>query len=241
MHPKYILRIDDVTPYMNWDYFYDLYQFLESYDIKPLLGIVPDCKDESLHRSSFNKDFFEFIRSNPCDVAQHGTHHVYTTSDSGILKINNRSEFAGLDYKSQYFLIAKGKKILDSEDIWMPYFMPPSHSFDNITLDVLADLGFKAVTDGYGFYPYFRNNIMLVPQLLSKGVRFPLGVSTICLHLDYLSEKELLNLKSFIIQNHQKFISFSEYVENDALSHLSIFSAPLRKATEYIFRLKRLV
>ena len=62
----------------------------------------------------YKENFFDLIYSYKeygDTIAQHGTHHIYTTKCAGILKINNKSEFAGNNYQHQYNLLRKGKEI----------------------------------------------------------------------------------------------------------------------------------
>ena len=89
--------------------------------------------------------------------------------------------------------------------------MAPSHSFDINTLKALKSLGFKAITDGYGFYPHKVEGITLVPQLAWMPFPFiPFGVQTICLHTNTMTQAHMDTLIKFIHQNHDRFISFEE-------------------------------
>jgi len=178
-----------------------------------VLGVVPECLDKSLTVETIESNFFERIRKwrdYGDAILQHGTHHLYTTKNAGILEINNNSEFAGLSYKVQYDLLSKGKRILEGERCWQPYFMAPSHSFDSNTLKALSDLGFVSISDGYGFVPYMMNDIMLVPQLFSRPFRFIPGVSTICIHINQMSDSEIRSLRYFIMNNTKHFVDFKK-------------------------------
>jgi predicted deacetylase len=214
MYPsKYILRFDDITPGMAWSKFLPLKKKLELLGIKVVLGVVPECLDKSLTVENIDINFFERIRKwrdYGDAILQHGTHHVYTTKNAGILKINKNSEFAGFSYKVQYDLLRKGKRILEGEGCWQPYFMAPSHSFDSNTLKALSDLGFVSISDGYGFVPYIMNNIVLVPQLFSKPFRFIPGVSTICIHINQMSVSEIESISYFIISNAKHFVDYKK-------------------------------
>jgi len=232
---KYILRFDDINPEMAWSRFIPLKQKLEKVGIVSILGVIPDCFDQTIMVEKRNSNFFDLVRGwkNYGDtIAQHGTHHIYSTSSAGILKINNRSEFAGLPYNEQLNLIKKGKKILEDEECWQPFFMAPSHSFDKNTLAALSSLGFESITDGYGIFPYRINDITLVPQLFSKPIKFLPGIQTLCIHINSMNQKQILTLESFVINNKNKFLnyidvsnSWRDFNEAIFLRHLTKFMA----------------
>ena len=78
---KYIIRFDDITSSMNWDNFLKIKEVLQAYDIKALLGVVPDNKDKTLMLSKniSESDFFKKIleyKNYGDTIAQHGTHHI---------------------------------------------------------------------------------------------------------------------------------------------------------------------
>jgi hypothetical protein len=211
---KYILRFDDINPGMAWSKFLPLKIKLEKAGILSILGVVPDCLDKSIMVEKRNPNFFDYVRKWKIygdAIAQHGTHHVYfTLSGGGMLKIGNQSEFAGLLFDEQLSLIDKGKKILENEGCWQPFFMAPSHSFDENTLIALTSLGFESITDGYGIFPYRVGDITLVPQLFSKPVKFLPGIQTLCIHINSMNEHEITKLESFVLNNRNKFVNYIE-------------------------------
>ena len=91
-----------------------------------------------------------------------------------------------------------GKAILQKQNCWQPYFMAPSHSFDTNTLKALVNLDFVSISDGYGFFPYMDNGILHVPQLSSKPYKFIPGISTICIHVNNMSDREIQTLVDFV-------------------------------------------
>lgn len=145
-------RIDDVVPGMDWERFWNVIHMLERYNVKPLLGVVPDNKDSSIEPCEPICDFWDVIRKFQEDgypIAMHGYEHLYVTKEAGLFPINKDSEFAGLSYEEQYKKIKVGKEILKEHGICTDIFMAPSHSFDENTLKALAENGFQYITDGF--------------------------------------------------------------------------------------------
>ena len=96
---KIAVRIDDITPDMDWEKFRRLETLLDKYHIAPLLGIVPDNQDSNLMRDSVMPDFDNQIKKWEAKgwvLAMHGWKHIYTTKKGGLFPLNNFSEFAGV-------------------------------------------------------------------------------------------------------------------------------------------------
>tara|TARA_B100000886_G_scaffold61657_1_gene38188 strand:+ start:1360 stop:2115 length:756 start_codon:yes stop_codon:yes gene_type:complete len=214
MSTKIIVRFDDICPNLNWEIFLIIKKELQDLGIRSVLGVIPDNKDESFLKYEYKENFFDLINDykNFGDtIAQHGTFHKYTTTSKGILKINNRSEFAGHDFKYQYKLIKKGKQILESHNCWQPVFMAPSHSFDENTLKALIKLGFKSISDGYGFFPYKEKGIDFVPQISARPFNIGFGLATVCIHTNNLNKINIKKILEFISSNRSRIISYEEY------------------------------
>ncbi len=215
MSTRFILRFDDITPRMAWSKFLPFKEILEKNKIKSLLGVVPESQDPKLDVEKERGDFFDMVRfweRYGDSIAQHGLHHCYDSNSAGILAINPRSEFAGLSYDRQLHRIRKGKELLEREGVWHPFFMAPAHSFDYKTLKALSYFNFKAVTDGYGFHPYYMNSILLVPQMTSFPLHAGFGVCTICVHINSMKDIDIRKLQNFIIFNKNKFVDFKDVV-----------------------------
>ena len=110
---KIAVRLDDITPDMDWERFLEFKNLLDKYQIKPLIGVVPDNRDENLHKDDDRKDFWEYVKELQMlgwVVAMHGYAHVYTTDKGGMFPLNHLSEYAGLDYEKQLQMILDGKR-----------------------------------------------------------------------------------------------------------------------------------
>ena len=228
MSTKIIVRFDDICPNINWEVFLYIKNKLQDLGIRSLLGVIPDNKDKSLLDYEYKENFFDLVNNfkNYGDtIAQHGTHHEYTTNSAGILNINKRSEFAGHDFNYQYNLIKKGMEILERNNCSQKVFMAPSHSFDENTLIVLSKLGFKSISDGYGFFPYKKMGIDFVPQISSRPFNTGFGLATLCIHSNNINEREIKKLIEFLSFYRSRIISFEEY--NNIKSNSKIISGSL--------------
>jgi predicted deacetylase len=209
---NFILRVDDICATMDWDKFGQFERMLGQYEhIKPLLGVIPENRDARLQIHPPRADFWNQVRrwrDMGWTIAQHGYTHEYTQRDGGILGIGRQSEFAGLAYEDQFAKLQAGKEILIAQDVWEPYFMAPSHSFDETTLAALSNLGFIAVTDGYGIFPYRMGELIAVPQLFSKPLHFGLGTYTICLHTNSMKEEQFSQLAQAVAGHFANFTTF---------------------------------
>jgi predicted deacetylase len=209
---RFIIRFDDVCPGMNWATFGRFLAFFDDHpSIRPMLGVVPDNRDPSLDVAPPADGFWDRVRDwrrRGWTIAQHGYTHQYTQQDGGLLGIGSKSEFAGLPYDEQLLKLRLGKEILEREGAWEPYFMAPSHAFDHATLRALGALGFEAITDGYGIYPYRIGGMKAVPQLFGSTMDFGAGVYTICLHCNRMPEARIVSLLGFMERNEGRIIDF---------------------------------
>ena len=207
---QYIIRLDDITPTMDWERFNRIREVFQKYHICPLIGVVPDNRDENLNRQESRQDFWEIICSlqqQGWSIAQHGTYHCYETEDSGILGINPFSEFAGLPYEKQYQKLQTGKNILEEHHINSDIFMAPGHTYDKNTLKALEECGFQTVTDGLYYRPYHEGDILFIPCRL-QGYKKSFGIDTICLHTNSMSDADIQELEEFIKANHDVILPF---------------------------------
>lgn len=200
-----LIRLDDITPDMDWEKFERLAALFEQYQIHPIIGVVPDNRDETLHIQEPRTDFWErmcSLQEQGWVIAQHGFTHVYVNKESGLLKVNPFSEFAGLPYQEQYEKLKEGQEILKKQGIHTTMFMAPGHSFDRQTLRALKTLGFTSVTDGYCSRPYCRGGLIFLPCTLSAP-RLPKRFDTLCLHSNSMGLAQFDALADFIGRHHK--------------------------------------
>ena len=137
---KIAVRLDDITSDMDYEKFYKMKQILDTYQIKPLIGVVPFNEDKNLMQGPEHEDFPGFLQGlliEGWSIALHGYEHLYSTDKGGLFPLNHFSEFADLPLEKQNAMIAIGKEQLVNWGIETDIFMAPAHSFDRNTLKAL--------------------------------------------------------------------------------------------------------
>ncbi|MBQ0043376.1 MAG: DUF2334 domain-containing protein [Lachnospiraceae bacterium] len=212
-----LIRLDDITPTMNWENFNYIRQIFERLDVKPIIGVVPDNQDPKLDYGVAQPSFWEIVKElqeKGWTIAQHGYRHVYEeTGCQGILHVKHDSEFAGIPFEEQRIRLQSGKEILQSHGITATMFMAPAHSYDKNTLKALKELGFESMTDGYAESPYRYKGLKFIPCRTDKPVK-PKVVDTICLHINGMKKEEFDKLEKYIAKNRKMFVS-----ADDILNH----------------------
>lgn len=215
---KTAIRLDDITPDMNYEQFNKVKDILDENGIKPLIGVVPYCKDESLHCETAREDFAQFVQGladNGWKIALHGYNHLYTTREKGIFPINNFSEYAGVDYDKQNVMIKEGLAMLRDWGLEPIAFMAPGHTFDRNTLKALKANNITKLTDGFGNRPYIRDGVTFYPisKKRSECTSDIDGYSTYVLHTNTMSEEGIINFRKLITENREHFIDYVEYLK----------------------------
>lgn len=219
---KIAIRMDDITPDMDWKRFEEFKALLDRYQVKPLIGIVPNNQDEHLNQNEEDyepPEFWQYMRElkeQGWVVAMHGYRHMYTTKKGGMFPLNQFSEFAGLDYETQCAMLADGKRILEEKGIGTDIFMAPAHSYDKNTLKALKDIGFTKITDGFGRRPYIWRSITFYPISfqLSRSLKKTKGTTTMVIHANEMSEKDMERCVGYLEKKGVTlWISYQEYLE----------------------------
>ena len=238
MYNKYLIRLDDLSPFMKKKNFFLIRDLLDNYNIKPIIGIIPNNKDHEIKFEKYNFNFWKLVyelQKNNYFVAQHGYTHEKLSNQSGIMGINNLSEFAGLSLKDQINRIIAGKKILTSKKIKTNAFMFPFHSYDENSLNAIKQSGFKYIIDGYGLKPFLYKNLIHIPFLFSKPIKVPVGIYTICLHTDSMDEKDFDFISRFIEKNHKNIIGMND-LDLNSLSRSNKLIIILYKVAIFLIR-----
>mgnify|MGYP003302432945 CR=1 FL=1 len=218
---KIAVRLDDITPDMDWEKFRRLEKMLDENRIVPLLGIVPDNQDPNLMRNPAMPDFDVQIKKWEAKnwvLAMHGWKHIYTTKRGGLFPLNNFSEFAGVPKEKQREMIHDGKEKLLKNGVDTDIFMAPAHSFDKNTLTVLKEAGFRYITDGFGMEPYQWRGLTFLPIAFQKNkdIEKAAGYTTIVFHTNTMKEQDFLNFEKMLQKHKDDFISYKEYLHAPA-------------------------
>lgn len=232
MNRKYLIRLDDASPTMNSYKWGRMEALLDYYNVKPMVGIVPDCKDEKLIYQQADLGFWENALSwqkKGWAIALHGYDHCYI-SEKGMQGLNpmwKRSEFAGVPIDIQREKIHRGIVILKDHGLKPQYFFAPSHTFDESTLVALREESdIRIISDTIALHPYYRDDFLFIPQIVGHAMKIPLpGVYTFCYHPNIMDEKDFQKAESFLNQNKNEFSSFnkikdSEYGKKSVLGKL---------------------
>lgn len=211
-------RLDDIAPGLNRENLNRLESIFDRYGIRPLIGVVPACRDSHLQVEECDEDEFWSnvlrLQDKGWTIALHGYEHVYCNENGGILNANPFSEFAGLSYEEQLEKITKGREELQSKGIKVSFFMAPGHTFDENTLKALVANGIFKVTDGYSKQLYVREGVTFYPCKISEP-KVVSSLDTVCIHLNNWGEEEFAELETFLENNGAICTDFDEITRNN--------------------------
>lgn len=221
---KISIRMDDITPDMDWSKFMRFKALCDQYGIRPLIGVVPDNLDENLHiaepETAPVSDFWHYLRELERDgwcIAQHGATHIYTTRKMGCFPLNRLSEFAGIGYKQQYEALKRGKTILSDHGVRTDVFMAPAHSFDRNTIKALKELGFHRMTDGFGKEPYIRWGMVFYPISYKQSSvlknKEKKGYTTFVIHANTMNDQDFERYEQIFAAHRDRLISYTDLLE----------------------------
>lgn len=213
MKLQYIVRLDDAHPRQHSRKWEKIESLLDSYDIKPIVAIIPDNKDNSINHDEIEiPDFWTKVKkwkAKGWKIAVHGLHHQLRIGYSSILVVSKKSEFSGKSLQEQVNILKKGIDILQKKECSPEYFIAPAHGYDHQTLVALKIVSPELViSDGFGFRPFVFNGVKYLPQQLWRGRRMPFGTWTICLHPSNMTELDFNEFNEFL-RNNLEYFNFS--------------------------------
>lgn len=230
---KYIIRLDDACPNMNKEKWDRMEQLLDKYNIKPIVGIIPDSKDEEFSYDTI-PDFWENYalqwQEKGWIIALHGLYHKYY-----LLK-NVRTEYCGKEYQEQKDMLEKGYNILLDKGIKPTCFFAPNHTFDENTVKVCRDLGyFDFISDGIAFYPYREQGMMFLPNCFDTPHKISNdGIFTFVYHPNKMDDKQFKYLENFILNHKHNFdIGIEQILEKYKNRRKSIRDIILEKLMKF--------
>ena len=212
---KYIIRLDDACHHMPIDKWEKFESFFIKNGIKPIIGVVPDNKDEALG-NEFDHNFWKRVRNWEnlgWTIAVHGLNHILKPIDETktYFGLGKKSEFVGLTLKEQKKIIKKSLDLFNYNKVKPKIFMAPSHAFDKITLESIKDVSsIKLITDGFSFRPFIKDDYIFLPQQLWSVRKMPFGLYTVCIHPTTMNEDEIEQIFEKIKSISNKIISIED-------------------------------
>lgn len=203
---RYIMRLDDACPKRNLAKWERMEALLDKYSVRPLVGIIPDCKDPDM--DCYDEDIDFWTKRVSCwlakgwQLALHGYNHVFKTNCGGINPVNHRSEFAGVPLEEQKQMIAEGVAILRNHGINPKVFFAPAHTFDENTIKALLEVSdIRVISDTPANKPYSKLGMTFVPQQSGRVRKIPFNTVTFCYHPNVMNDDAFDNLEKFLQQN----------------------------------------
>jgi len=238
----YLIRLDDASEYMDtikWD---KIESLLDRYNMKPIVGIIPNNQDEDL-AGKYKKDLIFWNKAKTWqakewELALHGYSHVYSSNSGGINPVNHRSEFAGISLEEQKVKISYSIKILKNHEVDAKIFFAPAHTFDLNTLEALkSESDIRIISDTIANDIYKEGEFYFIPQQSGHVQRLPFKVTTFCYHPNNMREEDFRILEDFINKNRGKFVSFNDLTFKDR--EFNLYDAALKKIY-FLIRVRKL-
>lgn len=221
MKKKILIRFDDVCPTMDFEQWNRAMDLMDRFDIKPLIGIVPECRDEKLMKCSYNHEFWNYIiklQEKGFKIAMHGLYHVYDNQSPGLVTNRKDTEFAGHSLETQIEKIRHGKEILENKGLYTDVFFAPAHSYDKNTLKALKKNGFTYMSDGKSSKMVKRCGILCIP---CREKRVPIKISrnyltTAVVHVnewkDDSFDEQYTALKNLCMEHRENIVDFDSFI-----------------------------
>lgn len=204
MSARYVVRLDDACPTMDPARWSAIEALLDRLAIRPIVGVVPDNRDEDLVRAPPDPQFWDHVRrwqAKGWTIAMHGLHHLLRPVDRRnlIVPMHDRSEFGGDSEAAQRERIALAWAGFAARGIRPDAWIAPAHGFDAATLRALREeTPIRLVSDGLSPFPFEQEGMMLVPQQLWWPRWRPAGVWTVCLHPNRMTTGEMERLERLL-------------------------------------------
>lgn len=224
-----LMRLDDACPKRDVEKWDRTEALLDKYNVRPLVGVIPDCKDPDMEKYEEDETFWtEKIpawKAKNWTLAMHGFEHLYCTGNSGTNPVNKKSEFAGLPFEKQCEKIKSGIEILRGHGIEPEVFFAPAHTFDmNTVKALLHESGIRIISDVPADKPFSKDGMTFVPQQSGRARNLPFSVQTFCYHPNTMQDKDFDGLETFL-QKHK----FSDFPLEQTKRKLSLYDLFLMK------------
>ncbi|HJW34553.1 MAG TPA: DUF2334 domain-containing protein [Holophagaceae bacterium] len=241
---RYLVRVDDICPTMDWAIWDQMEALFLKYEIKPILAVVPDNQDPKLMVDPPLPEFWDRVRgwqARGWSIGLHGYQHLYVNTNPGLLNLNPQSEFAGLSLEAQQEKLRRGMEIFEREGVRVDAWVAPSHSFDLVTVAALQSLGIRIISDGFAAWPYRDpDGNTWVPQQFATMRPLPFGVWTCCHHPD-LTPPEMVDFERRLALLSSRMISLPQAIAlgNRVRNPVDGMIRFVRRAVPFLRRLTR--
>lgn len=220
---KILVRCDDICPTMDFSRFEQARELFRQYDVKPMLGVIPDCQDPDLEIETEHEEFWDYLlqlQQEGYTLAMHGYQHRFDTDIRGTVNLGFKSEFAGHSLEEQTEKIRKGKEILKGHGIETEIFFAPAHSYDDNTLRALSANGFRYMSDGWSSKPYKKHGIICLPCRTGGIPKIRKdGYYTVVLHAHEWNIPDKADafdrFKELCEKHESDFVDFREFAERE--------------------------
>ena len=225
----YFIRLDDACPKRDIQKWNQIEALLDKYHIKPLVGVIPDCKDPQMAHYPEDSDFWtrriQSWQTKGWILAMHSFEHCYSTQEGGINPVNKRSEFAGLSYEEQVRKISRGYALLKQHGLHPQIFFALAHTFDRNTLKALkAETDIRFISDTPANDAYVQDGFTFIPQQAGAVRPLPFKVVTFCYHPNAMKSADFKKLENFI-----KTHTISDFRLINTTRRLSLYDRLLMK------------
>ena len=238
--PRYLVRFDDICPTMKWTVWQRIEGILRSHAVRPILSVIPDNQDSTLHCESVDPRFWERVRqwqSWGWTIGLHGYQHKYTSKSAGLIGIKDESEFAGVPLRQQLCCLRNAAAICRGQGVEPRVWVAPGHSFDRTTITLLGEIGISCISDGLFIAPRRdQNGVLWIPQQLWRFRRLPLGVWTVCLHPNSWGESDIDNFASAITIFSRSIVDFDYVVKTYSSTRLAPLDGVFSRLYRYLVR-----
>lgn len=214
---KYLIRLDDACPTMDAKKWQRIENILDTYGVRPMVGIIPANKDPKLQIDASDAGFWTKVNNwekKGWAIALHGYDHCFISKAgmSGLNPLWARSEFAGVPLEHQKEKIRKGVAACRANGIEPKYFFAPAHTYDENTLQALREeSNIRIISDTIAIKPYRKDDFVFIPQLGGHCTEMKLpGIWTFCLHPSAMTEENFVATEKFLQAHKNEMLGFDE-------------------------------
>jgi Uncharacterized protein conserved in bacteria (DUF2334) len=222
---QYLLRFDDLCPAMDRARWRRFAALIARFDLKPILAVVPDNRDQELVLETDDPGFWSEMRlleAAGAAIGLHGFQHLCRASGRSLVPLHDRTEFAGVSRELQREWIRAGKTILLLHGLHPRIWVAPRHGFDAVTLDVLREEEIELVSDGFAARPFRSGGLTWIPQQIWGPVVKESGLWTICVHANSAPDEAVNELEDFLERFAAQFTSVDQVLEEWPIADRSV-------------------